>query len=46
LKQAAEKNPDALMAVVNKASAEKIRTWFAVNAPLDSASENPLPIIG
>jgi excinuclease ABC subunit C len=46
LKQAAEKNPDALMAVVNKASAEKIRTWFAVNASLDSASENPLPIIG
>jgi excinuclease ABC subunit C len=29
LKQAAEKNPDALMAVVNKAAAEKIRKFFS-----------------
>ncbi len=29
LKQAAEKNPDALLAVANKATAEKIRQFFA-----------------
>ena len=29
LKQTAEKNPDALTAVVNKATAEKIRKFFA-----------------
>ncbi len=29
LKQAAEKNPDSLTAVVNKATAEKIRSFFA-----------------
>jgi excinuclease ABC subunit C len=29
LKQAAEKNPDALLAVANKATAEKIRHYFA-----------------
>jgi excinuclease ABC subunit C len=29
LKQTAEKNPDALTAVVNKATAEKIRSYFA-----------------
>ena len=31
LKQAAEKNPDALMAVVNKAAAEKIRNFYAAD---------------
>jgi excinuclease ABC subunit C len=41
LKQAAEKNPDALMAVVNKAAAEKIRRYFA-----DSGEEAALPILG
>jgi len=41
LKQAAEKNPDALMAVVNKAAAEKIRRFFA-----DSGEEAALPILG
>jgi excinuclease ABC subunit C len=29
LKQTAERNPDALTAVVNKATAEKIRSFFA-----------------
>ncbi|HTV08411.1 MAG TPA: excinuclease ABC subunit UvrC [Candidatus Aquilonibacter sp.] len=28
LKQAAEKNPDALLSVANKATAEKIKRWF------------------
>ena len=32
LKQAAEKNPDALLAVANKATAEKIRRFFAEDA--------------
>jgi excinuclease ABC subunit C len=32
LKQAAEKNPDALLAVANKATAEKIRRYFAGEA--------------
>jgi excinuclease ABC subunit C len=41
LKQAAEKNPDALMAVVNKAAAEKIRRYYA-----ESAAEAALPILG
>jgi excinuclease ABC subunit C len=41
LKQAAEKNPDALMAVVNKAAAEKIRGYFA-----QPDTENALPILG
>ena len=40
LKQAAEKNPDALMAVVNKAAAEKIRRYFA-----DQAEEGSLPLL-
>jgi excinuclease ABC subunit C len=49
LKQAAEKNPDALTAVVNKSTAEKIRGFFtkqaepALDAP--SAASNPLPIL-
>ena len=41
LKQATEKNPDALMAVVNKAAAEKIRRYYA-----DSVKEAALPILG
>jgi excinuclease ABC subunit C len=41
LKQAAEKNPDALMAVVNKASAEKIRRFFSGDDGVD-AREEPL----
>jgi excinuclease ABC subunit C len=43
LKQTAEKNPDALTAVVNKAAAEKIRRYFAgeSNAP-GAASELPI----
>jgi excinuclease ABC subunit C len=45
LKQAAEKNPDALMAVVNKASAEKIRRHFN-DADATTPDENPLQIIG
>jgi excinuclease ABC subunit C len=37
LKQATEKNPDSLLAVVNKAGAEKIRRYFnAENADADS----------
>jgi excinuclease ABC subunit C len=36
LKQTAEKNPDALTAVVNKATAEKIRSFFAADAPAES----------
>lgn len=35
LKQAAEKNPDALLAVANKATAEKIRRFFVEEAPED-----------
>jgi excinuclease ABC subunit C len=42
LKQAAETNPDSLLAVTNKATTEKIRRFFAE----DSASiETPLPIL-
>jgi excinuclease ABC subunit C len=36
LKQAAEKNPDALTAVVNKATAEKIRSFFASEADAEA----------
>jgi len=35
LKQAAEKNPDSLTAVVNKAAAEKIRRYFASESDRD-----------
>jgi excinuclease ABC subunit C len=42
LKQTAEKNPDALTAVVNKATAEKIRKFFADGEPSPSAE---LPIL-
>jgi len=38
LKQAAEKNPDSLLAVANKATAEKIRAFFAEDA-------NPFQVI-
>ncbi|HEY5328673.1 MAG TPA: excinuclease ABC subunit UvrC [Acidobacteriaceae bacterium] len=41
LKQAAEKDPDSLTAVVPAAAAEKIRKYFAADAPADS----PLPIL-
>lgn len=41
LKQAAEKNPDALLSVVNKAAAEKICNYF--NAPAEPAPEMTLP---
>jgi excinuclease ABC subunit C len=44
LKQAAEKNPDSLTAVVNKAAAEKIRAYFAGEAN-SSSPENPLSIL-
>jgi excinuclease ABC subunit C len=43
LKQTAEKNPDALTAVVNKATAEKIRAYFADIAVEETA---PFQIIG
>jgi excinuclease ABC subunit C len=36
LKQAAEKNPDALLAVANKSTAEKIRRFFAGEAEPDT----------
>jgi excinuclease ABC subunit C len=36
LRQAAEKNPDALLAVANKATAEKIRRFFAAEAEPDT----------
>jgi excinuclease ABC subunit C len=39
LKQTAEKNPDALTAVVNKATAEKIRKFFAEQAGTDAQDE-------
>jgi len=47
LKQAAEKNPDALAAVVNKPAAEKIRRHFQSNTGAEPANEapNPLPIL-
>jgi excinuclease ABC subunit C len=45
LKQAAEKNPDALMAVVNKASAEKIRRFFEESSAPANAGENLLPVL-
>jgi excinuclease ABC subunit C len=39
LKQTAEKNPDALTAVVNKATAEKIRRFFAEQVDSDPQSD-------
>ncbi|HEY0161499.1 MAG TPA: excinuclease ABC subunit UvrC [Edaphobacter sp.] len=43
IRQTAEKTPNALTAVVNKATAEKIRSYFA--AEPGSESTNPLPVI-
>ena len=43
LKQAAEKNPDALLSVVNKATAEKIRRYF--NEEATTGSPNPFQVI-
>jgi len=43
LKQAAEKNPDSLTAVVNKAAAEKIRRYFAEEAASSEPVLNILP---
>jgi excinuclease ABC subunit C len=40
LKQTAEKNPDALTAVVNKATAEKIRSFFAETASAEDGLVN------
>jgi excinuclease ABC subunit C len=44
LKQTAEKNPDALTAVVNKSAAEKIRRYF-VGESDTSAAASELPIL-
>jgi excinuclease ABC subunit C len=43
IRQTAEKNPDALTAVVNKATAEKIRTYFA--ADQDATAKPTLTIL-
>ena len=43
LKQAAEKNPDALLSVVNKATAEKIRVYFVEETPTPDAVLTILP---
>ncbi|MEG9438755.1 excinuclease ABC subunit C [Edaphobacter sp. HDX4] len=43
VRQAAEKTPDALTAVVNSATAEKIRRYFAAEAPQSGAALNVLP---
>jgi excinuclease ABC subunit C len=42
LKQAADKNPDALLSVVNKATAEKIRVYFTEEAPGSAPALNIL----
>ena len=42
LKQAAEKNPDALLSVVNKATAEKIRVYFVEETPARESALNIL----
>jgi excinuclease ABC subunit C len=42
LRQAAEKNPDALTAVVNKATAKKIQQFFATDS---DSSENSLTVL-
>ncbi|HEY1741750.1 MAG TPA: UvrB/UvrC motif-containing protein, partial [Granulicella sp.] len=42
LKQAAQKNSDALLSVVNKATAEKIRRYFAEEAPAPESALNIL----
>ncbi|MBW4040092.1 MAG: excinuclease ABC subunit C [Acidobacteria bacterium] len=43
LKQTAEKNPDALTAVVNKATAEKIRHFFLNNDGTSPPAPQPAP---
>jgi len=43
LQQAAQKNPDALLSVANKATAEKIRKHFADQAAADEPALNILP---
>jgi excinuclease ABC subunit C len=48
LKQAAEKNPDALTAVVNRSTAEKIKRFFQAPEaaePGKDAPRDPLPIL-
>ena len=42
LSQAAEKNPDALLSVVNKATAEKIRRYFTQEIPAPESALNIL----
>ena len=44
LRQAAEKNPDALLAVTNKATAEKIRRFFASEAEAPSSDTSLIQI--
>jgi excinuclease ABC subunit C len=45
LRQAAEKNPDALLAVTNKSTTEKIKRFFAKeNGSSDSANAGPNPL--
>jgi len=44
LKQAAERNPDSLTAVVNKAAAEKIRIYFT-QSETSSSPDDLLPIL-
>jgi excinuclease ABC subunit C len=45
LRQAAEKNPDALLAVANKATAEKIKRFFAEeNGPSEPGETAPNPL--
>ena len=44
LKQAAEKDTDALTAVVNKATAEKIRSYFMAEEP--GRTETVLTVLG
>jgi len=43
LQQAAQKNPDALLSVANKATAEKIRRYFAEDATANEPALNILP---
>jgi excinuclease ABC subunit C len=43
VRQAAEKTPDALTAVVNSATAEKIRRYFAAETPQSGEALNVLP---
>lgn len=43
IRQTAEKTPDALTAVVNKATAEKIQRYFAMESAPDSPILNVLP---